>query len=97
MLSEPVPAPGAPRRQRLLLAGRSAGRGLLWAILAVSLFGTASTAVFLPYPLSAAVVWPSIAGALCSGLVALFRLFVASVSFLALAPRQQPYTSRDQS
>jgi hypothetical protein len=69
-------------RGRLQLAAQSGGRGVTWAILMVSLFGTVMTAPVLPYPLSVFVLVPSMAGAICAACAALFRCFVAFTAAL---------------
>lgn len=55
--------------QRARLAASSAARGLMWAVLTVSLLGTVVTAPYLPSPWGRPVVLLSIVGGLVSGLV----------------------------
>ncbi|MFZ3492195.1 hypothetical protein ACODT5_02960 [Streptomyces sp. 5.8] len=70
--------------QRARLATESAARGLVWAVLTVSLLGTVVTAPYLPSPLGRPVALLSIIGGLVSGLVTVYRLFIAFMAALGL-------------
>ncbi|WP_439681499.1 hypothetical protein [Embleya sp. MST-111070] len=63
-------------RERLGLVVRSGARGLLWAVLMISLFGTAWT-IPIPYPWRGLATIPCLIGASWAGFASLFRLFVA--------------------
>lgn len=70
--------------QRARLAASSAARGLMWAVLTVSLLGTVVTAPYLPSPWGRPVVLLSVFGGLVSGLVTVYRLFIAFMAALGL-------------
>ncbi|MGP3690819.1 hypothetical protein ACTVZO_40140 [Streptomyces sp. IBSNAI002] len=70
--------------QRARLAASSAARGLMWAVLTVSLLGTVVTAPYLPSLWGRSVVLLSVFGGLVSGLVTVYRLFIAFMAALGL-------------
>ncbi|WP_432137090.1 hypothetical protein [Streptomyces sp. bgisy154] len=70
--------------ERARLAAASFGRGVVWAVLTVSLLGTVVTAPYLPSPWGRPVLLLALLGGLVSGLVTLYRLFVGFLALLAL-------------
>ncbi|MER6117950.1 hypothetical protein [Streptomyces sp. NPDC001743] len=70
--------------ERACLAAASFGRGVVWAVLTVSLLGTVVTAPYLPSPWGRPVLLLALLGGLVSGLVTLYRLFVGFLALLAL-------------
>ncbi|MCM2430960.1 hypothetical protein [Streptomyces sp. RKAG337] len=75
---------------RARLAMRSAARGALWAVLTVSLLGTAVTAPYLPTWCARPVLVLSVLGGVVSGVVAVYRLFVAFMASLGLIRHAVP-------
>lgn len=87
--SSAAPPEGRGRRdpvavQRARLAAASVTRGVMWAILTISLLGTAVTAPYLPSPWGRPVVVLAMVGGLGCGLVAFYRLFIAFMAGLGL-------------
>lgn len=70
--------------QRARLASSSAARGLMWAVLTVSLLGTIVTAPYLPSPWGQPVLLLSIVGGIVSGLVTVYHLLIAFMAALGL-------------
>lgn len=72
--------------KRARLASASFARGVVWAVLTVSLLGTVVTAPYLPSPWGRPVLLLALLGGLVSGLVTLYRLFIGFLALLALGP-----------
>jgi len=70
--------------ERARLAAGSFARGVVWAVLTVSLLGTVVTAPYLPSPWGRPVLLLALLGGLVAGLVTLYRLFIAFMALLAL-------------
>ncbi|MFJ9574653.1 hypothetical protein [Streptomyces bacillaris] len=70
--------------QRARLAATSVTRGVMWAILTISLLGTAVTAPYLPSPWGRPIVVLSVVGGLGCGIVAFYCLFIAFMAGLGL-------------
>lgn len=70
--------------ERARLAAASFARGVVWAVLTVSLLGTVVTAPYLPSPWGRPVLLLALLGGLVSGLVTLYRLFIGFLALLTL-------------
>lgn len=77
-----VREPGTAERAGAVVA--SGSRGVVWALLTVSLFGTVLTADELPPPWGAVLVPVGLLGGTVSGLAAVYRLFLAFLGALNL-------------
>ncbi|MFD3664602.1 hypothetical protein ACFWVF_29080 [Streptomyces sp. NPDC058659] len=83
--------------ERARLAAASFARGVVWAGLTVSLLETVVTAPYLPSPWGRPVLLLALLGGLVSGLVTLYRLFIAFLALLALGRVAVPGRLRTRS
>lgn len=76
--------PDSQRRERALAVVTMGSRGLLWAVLTVSMFGTVLTAGQLQSPWGVLLPPVCALGGIAAGLAAVYRFFFACLGALSL-------------